>query len=123
MVMHRFVLCRGDDVLRKQASGMLFQVGIPAKSGVSGAMLVVIPNVMGICTWSPPLDPFGNSCRGLSFCEVNSLHIHCSLGLAILLRVNCIGSSKAIHLFDPISMPSQCIPPSLIFLVEYFPSY
>jgi len=30
---------------------------------------VVIPNVMGICTWSPPLDPLGNSCRGVQFCE------------------------------------------------------
>jgi glutaminase len=31
--------------------------------------MVVVPNVMGICLWSPPLDPLGNSVRGIEFCK------------------------------------------------------
>lgn len=46
-----------------------FNVGLPTKSGVSGSLMVVIPNVMGICCWSPPLDFYGNSVRGVQFCE------------------------------------------------------
>jgi glutaminase len=44
-----------------------FSIGLPGKSGVAGAVLVVIPNVMGMCTWSPRLDKIGNSVRGVDF--------------------------------------------------------
>ena len=32
-------------------------------------LVLVVPNVMGMCFWSPPLDEFGNSVRGVQFCE------------------------------------------------------
>lgn len=44
-----------------------FEVGIPAKSGVSGCIMLVIPGVAGICVWSPPLDKKGNSVKGIAF--------------------------------------------------------
>ncbi|KAF0982092.1 hypothetical protein FDP41_011953 [Naegleria fowleri] len=44
-------------------------VGLPAKSGVAGAICIVIPSVMGMCIFSPRLDKRGNSVRGVEFCK------------------------------------------------------
>ncbi|MDF1760425.1 MAG: glutaminase A [Coxiellaceae bacterium] len=44
-----------------------FTMGIPAKSGVSGGIMAVVPGVLGMCVWSPPLDELGNSARGIEF--------------------------------------------------------
>ena len=40
------------------------KTGFPAKSGVSGGIMAVVPGKCGICTYSPRLDEEGNSLRG-----------------------------------------------------------
>ncbi|MBD2355714.1 glutaminase A [Tolypothrix sp. FACHB-123] len=46
-----------------------YKVGIPAKSGVCGGIMAVVPQKMGIAVFSPPLDRRGNSVRGVKVCE------------------------------------------------------
>lgn len=46
------------------AGDFAFYVGLPAKSGVAGGIAAVVPNVMGVCVWSPGLDEKGNSLLG-----------------------------------------------------------
>jgi Glutaminase len=38
---------------------------MPAKSGLSGCIIAVIPGQIGICVYSPPIDQRGNSLRGI----------------------------------------------------------
>ncbi|MEO1095964.1 MAG: glutaminase A [Cyanobacteria bacterium J06638_28] len=49
-----------------------YRVGIPAKSGVCGGILAVVPNQAGIAVFSPPLDANGNSVRGIKVFEALS---------------------------------------------------
>jgi glutaminase len=46
-----------------------YRTGIPAKSGVGGGVLAVVPGVAGIAVFSPPLDAKGNSVRGVLVCR------------------------------------------------------
>lgn len=46
-----------------------YSVGIPAKSGVGGGIIGMLPDAGGIATYSPRLDEIGNSVRGLRVFE------------------------------------------------------
>ena len=51
------------------AGDWLTSVGIPAKSGVAGGLMGVLPGQVGIAAFSPRLDPHGNSTRGVRMFE------------------------------------------------------
>jgi len=51
------------------AGDWLYSVGLPAKSGVSGGIMAVVPGQLGIGIFSPPLDAHGNSVRGVAVCR------------------------------------------------------
>jgi glutaminase len=46
------------------AGDFAFRVGLPAKSGVGGGIVAILPGECGICVWSPALEPSGNSHAG-----------------------------------------------------------
>ena len=46
-----------------------FKVGLPGKSGVGGGIVAVHPLRYCITVWSPPLNPKGNSYKGMLFLE------------------------------------------------------
>ncbi len=71
----------------------MYRTGVPAKSGVGGGIMGVVPGVMGIAAFSPPLDKAGNSVRAQRAIE----HIASSLGLSIFSADKCsIASSEEI---------------------------
>jgi glutaminase len=50
--------------LYETSGDWLYDVGLPGKSGIAGAIVTVAPGKGGLATFSPPLDEAGNSVRG-----------------------------------------------------------
>lgn len=46
------------------AGDFAYRVGLPAKSGVGGGIVAILPGECGICVWSPALEETGNSYAG-----------------------------------------------------------
>jgi len=57
------------------AGEWIYRVGMPAKSGVAGGIIAVLPGQMGIGVFSPRLDEHGNSVRGIKVCDAISRHL------------------------------------------------
>jgi glutaminase len=51
--------------LYDDAGQWLYATGVPAKSGVGGGIIAVVPGIMGIAVVSPPLSPAGNSVKAI----------------------------------------------------------
>ena len=80
-----------------------YKIGIPAKSGVSGIIMCIIPNIMGIAVFSPKLDELGNSSRGIEFFKrltsIYSFHIYDNLCNKnnIILKKNILNNNFDVY--------------------------
>jgi len=72
------------------AGQWIYNIGLPAKSGVSGGLIAVLPGQLGIGVFSPRLDAHGNSIRGIRICEELSRRFD-------------------LHVFNPPNVTQSCI--------------
>jgi len=84
----------------------VYRVGIPAKSGVSGGIVGILPGQLAIAVFSPPLDPQGNSVRGVRVCEriSHDLSLH-------VLRVHSTIASVVRRSYDGAAARSNHVRP------------
>lgn len=55
--------------LYNESGDFAYRVGMPAKSGVGGGIVAIIPKKLSVCVWSPPLNEYGNSLAGIEALE------------------------------------------------------
>jgi len=63
----------------QNAGEFAWRVGLPAKSGVGGGVVAIVPHEMAIAVWSPELDDTGNSLAGVAVLE----HLTQQLGRSV----------------------------------------
>jgi glutaminase len=56
-----------------------YTVSVPGKSGVGGGILAIVPHQYAIAIFSPPLNPYGNSVRGIAVMQFLSSKLHLNL--------------------------------------------
>lgn len=56
-----------------------YRVGLPAKSGVGGGIIAIVPGEMTIAVWSPGLDNKGNSLAGIKALELFTTYANNSI--------------------------------------------
>jgi glutaminase len=88
------------------AGEWLHDVGLPAKSGVAGGVIAVLPGQLGIGVFSPRLDQHGNSVRGIKVCDALSrvwdLHLFNRPGIrGTAIRLKASGSEFNSHRVRP----------------------
>jgi len=67
--------------LYEDSGSWLYDVGLPAKSGIGGGIVTISPGKGGMGTYAPRLDAAGNSVKG----SLVARHLSQQLGLDLLI--------------------------------------
>ena len=81
----------------------IYEIGMPAKSGVGGGIVAVLPGQFGLAVFSPRLDDRGNSVRGIAVCK----KISADFGLHMFHTGRATASSVIHARYDAAQVPSK----------------